>query len=108
MKTLNNIKVFDFNNPNFTIPNSKEEILEMFQNEAIPIVTQIAENEKVLPKEELSCVGIIVSHTAKLIDDEIYADVYVNNNIKGEFVNYEVFTTSPDSRIEYIDCVEIK
>lgn len=92
MKTLNNVKVFGFNNPNLKIKNNREEILEMLNKGNIPIVDKLTDIDgDVIPRELQKPIGVVKPNTAIMIGDEIFADIEVIDNVIGEYVNYEVY-----------------
>ena len=92
MKTLNNVKVFGFNNPNLKIKNNREEILEMLNKGNIPIVDYLTDVDgDVIPRELQKPIGVVKPNTAIIIEDEIFADIEVIDNVIGEYVNYEVY-----------------
>lgn len=116
MRIYENVKVFDIRNPNCTIENSLESIIEMFDK--TPIVTEIydKENERLIEKDKQVAIGYVDKITNK---DEfcLYGEVCILNEISfnAEFINYTIeggFKYSDDNVrtfvVDKVACIEIR
>lgn len=113
MKRIKNVKVFDMNNPNINTLNSIEDIKDMFILNNIPIVKYITENNNTIDFNRQKYIGVITNpiiYNTDIIGDCLIYDE--NENINGEFVNYEVqgkfVNNDRDYLINSIMSVEIK
>lgn len=116
MRIYTNVKVFDIRNPNCTIENSLESIIEMFDK--TPIVTEIydKENERLIEKDKQVVIGYVDKITKK---DEfcLYGKICILDEISfyAKFKNYAIegnFEDGKDgSRVYVVDkviCIEIR
>lgn len=108
MRIYENVKVFDIRNPNCTIENSFESIIEMFDK--TPIVTEIydKENEHLIEKDKQVVIGYVDKITSK---DEfcLYGEVCILDEISfnAEFINYAIegnFEDGKDGSCVYVVC----
>ena len=116
MRIYTNVKVFDIRNPNCTIENSLESIIEMFDK--APIVTEIydKENERLIEKDKQVVIGYVDKITKK---DEfcLYGKICILDEISfyAEFINYVIegsFKYSEDNIrtfvVDKVACIEIR
>lgn len=85
MRVFSKVKVFDFNNPNVTIANDVDDIMNML--EYCPVVANVDDivDSKV--------VGLICRNTLDFKCKEIFGDIILKedyHNLKGNFKNYGV------------------
>lgn len=88
MYLLKNVKVFDKNNPHFTIKQTNEEILNLFMEDRVPIL----KNELPAESEEWKIIGFVSNdRDFVFIESELFADAWVRDEYKdAKFKNYEV------------------
>ena len=120
---LNNVKIFDKNNPNFVISNTDKEITELINNKDIPITiygrlplehlnpVKTKTSYHYLSNKEKIC-GIIIGiikNVTKIKNNIFYGTVFLFQEYYKDsiFNNYEV-QVNDDMSIKYIETVEFK
>jgi hypothetical protein len=120
---LNNVKIFDKNNPNFVISNTDKEITELINNKDIPItiygrlplehlnpVKTKTSYHYLSNKEKICGINIgIIKNVTKIENNIFYGTVFLFQEYYKDsiFNNYEV-QVNDDMSIKYIETVEFK
>jgi len=97
--TVKNIKIFDKNNPNFTITNTNEEIINLFSNKNVPVFLddlplKIHDNTQKVER----VIGVIKEAT-RFVGSELLGEVFFwkEEDSHKTFFNYEVILDSEDN-----------
>lgn len=102
-----NVKIFDKNNPNFTIINTDEEIIDLFKEKSIPVVLDDLPLKIHLDNIKIEKVIGIVKSVNGFVNNELFGDVYLwekedSNKI---FSNYEV---TVDNNLKILSIIAIQ
>ena len=107
--TVKNIKIFDKNNPNFTIINTDEEIIELFKDKNIPVLLDDLPLKVHDDKIKTERVIGVVKEATMFVGSELFGEIFFwkKEDSDKKFSNYEVIV-DPNNNLKILSVMGIQ